>query len=489
MASRKVSIDLDQKTTSRAASRNAKRHAGVVMFSSSSSEEEVTTGCRSGQNTSEEYYARNRVEADPQPGQDTIPPTTTRVEENPFSFKHFLKNGSQLNYQNTGARPKVYPSPTPNPYNQSVEKSSAVYSRNPTELPDFVQDHLVIEQYYLNHKPKQAISDVDNLPDFTLNSVEQRKNRLRNESKKGEPSASCDLLFYSAGNVVEKVLPQRNLSVPNTSCSTHSNLPVFVRSNVGSTERPESSGFPLDLPISVPDPDPGSDVTVRDCSHSGTSETNVPKSLPDFLNDGPVHNRTTLSTEPGSIPNSAESTERRLLLENERLRQELELAQKQINERSERIQLLESELASKREVEHVETIHLEKAMEQVEDNLKRSTKRAVTAENTVVSLKKEIKSLTIENRLLRVENKELKAGVAAGSRSECGSSNVDQTVRRLASDLRNAASSAEVSLRQLMSGVDNLRVLASALENVDRIEDRTKDFLQDFEDNAVGPAL
>lgn len=41
-----------------------------------------------------------------------------------------------------------------------------------------------------------------------------------------------------------------------------------------------------------------------------------------------------------------------------------------------------------------------------------------------------------------------------------------------------------------MSGVDNLRVLASALENVDRIEDRTKDFLPDYEeDNAAGSAL
>lgn len=44
--------------------------------------------------------------------------------------------------------------------------------------------------------------------------------------------------------------------------------------------------------------------------------------------------------------------------------------------------------------------------------------------------------------------------------------------------------------RQLMSGVDNLRVLASTLENVDRIEDWTKDFLLDFEeDNATGPAI
>ncbi|XP_076763413.1 lethal (3) 04053 [Xylocopa sonorina] len=480
MANRKKIYD-----SSRSVSKNARRNVGEVIFSSSSSDEEVTTGCRSCRNTSKEYYAKNRVETDPQAGQDP-----SKIDENPFSFKHFLKNGSQINYQNAGARPKVYSSQTPAPY--SADKGPAVYSRNPTELPDFVQDHLVIEQYYLNHEPKQqTISDVDNLPDFALNSVEQRQTRLRNESKKNEPSALCDLSFDVPGNW-DKVLPQRNQSAPSTSCSAHLNLPVFVsRSNAGSNERPESSGFPLDLPISVAEPYPGSDAAVRDCPHSGTTETIIPKSLPDFLNDGPIHNRTTLSTEPGSIPNNAESTERRLVLENERLRHELELAQKQLNEKSERIQLLESELASRKEVEHEETVHLEKAMEQVEDNLKRSTRRAVSAESTVSSLKKEIKSLTTEITSLRLENKELKAGITMSSRSEYGSTNADQTVRRLASDLRSAASSAEVSLRQLMSGVDNLRVLASALENVDRIEDRTKDFLPDDfdEDNAAGPAL
>ena len=116
-----------------------------------------------------------------------------------------------------------------------------------------------------------------------------------------------------------------------------------------------------------------------------------------------------LSAESGSIPNSVEPTERRLLLENERLRYELELAQKQISEKSERIQLLESELTSRRAVEHEETVHLEKAMEQVEDNLKRSTRRAVNAESTVSSLKKEIKSLTTELSLLRLENNGIKS--------------------------------------------------------------------------------
>ncbi|XP_017759254.1 PREDICTED: uncharacterized protein LOC108550116 isoform X2 [Eufriesea mexicana] len=463
MASRKKCSD-----SSRHLSKSARRHVGEVMFpSSSSSEEEVTTGHRGCRNTSKQYFW-NRVETESQAGQ-----STSKTEENPFSFKHFLKNGSQTNYQNAGARPKVYTSATT--YN--LEKGSAVYPRNRTELPDFVQDHLVIEQYYLNHEPKQqTISDVDNLPDFTLNSIEQWQTRLRNESKKSESSASCDLSFDLTESL-DKTTTQRTQSVPNST--------VFEP-----TESPEPLEFLLDLPISTAEPDSESNVSVRDCPHSGTSEANVPKSLPDFLNDGPIHNRTTLSTESGSIPNSTESTERRLLLENERLRQELDLARKQINEKSEKIELLKSELSSKREVEHEEAIHLEKAMEQVEDNLKRSTRRAVNAESIISSLKKEIISLKMEISLLRSENKELRAGVTAGSKNECGSSDIDQTVKRVASDLRHAASSAEVSLRQLMFGVSSLRVLASALENMDRIEDRTKNFLPDYdEDNAAGPAL
>jgi hypothetical protein len=45
--------------------------------------------------------------------------------------------------------------------------------------------------------------------------------------------------------------------------------------------------------------------------------------------------------------------------------------------------------------------------------------------------------------------------------------------------------------RQLLSGVGNLRVIASTLENSHRIEDRTGDFLADVdeEDDAAGPAL
>ncbi|XP_076238097.1 lethal (3) 04053 isoform X2 [Calliopsis andreniformis] len=417
-----------------------------MFSSSSSSEEEIATGYGDYKGTSKDDPARKRLEKDLLAGIDAL-----RQEKNPFSFKHFLKKGAQPNYSKVGARPKVYFSPAPSPNN--LEKDSTVYSRNPTELPDFVQDHLVVEQCYLNHESKQQpIPDVDNLPDFALNSVEQEQARLRSEFKKGE----CFLYR----------LPRRSPSVPSTSCSPHLNLTAFDKPNTGSTERPESSGFPLDLPIALSEPDPDSNSTVRNTS--GTNETDVPKSLPDFLNDGPIHNRTASPADSESVPNSTEPTKRRLLLENERLRYELELARKQITEKSKRILSLESELASRRELENEETSHLERCMVQVEDNLKHST---------------------AEISLLKSENEELKVRTASRIKGQSGSPSTER-IRKLAGDLRTAASSAEMSLRQLMSGVDNLRVLASAFENVDRIEDRTKDFVPHFdEDNAAGPAL
>ncbi|KAK2588241.1 hypothetical protein KPH14_004271 [Odynerus spinipes] len=475
--------------SSRSTSKNVRRLATDTMFSSSSSSDEADQlSTRRDRNVTQDHLSRNRVvESDQQTGQDV-----SRREENPFSFKHFLRSESQTNCYKTGARPKIYSSSATSPNN--LEKDTGVYSRNPTELPDFVQDHLVIEQCYLNHvSEQQSIPDVDNLPDFALNSVEQRQSRHRNDSKRSPSQLLSDIPFDLTGSL-DKDVPHNDHPAPNAACSNNLNLPIFdtVNDIVDSKKRSDSVGFPFDLPLPLAEPESSNNVVTRDCTP--TTDSNVPKLLPDFLNDGPIHSRTNLSNDIGSNSQSdmAESAERRLLLENDRLRQELDIARRQINEKSIRIQLLETELTSRREVDHEETVHLEKAVEQVEDNLKRSTRRALSAENTVTSLKKEIKTLTTEISLLRLENRELRSAVAAADKNECGMSSrsIDKTVRRFAGELRNAASTAEISLRQLMSGVDNLRVLASALENVDRIEDRTKDFLPDFdENNAAGPAL
>lgn len=495
------SSDEDDLTTATADDSEAARCKNDIarLTSSSSDEGKMTVRCRDPSRnnrlspTSDSSNSRSQPVEQPT-GQDT----SSRRDSNPFSFKAFLKNGTQqTNYHNTGARPKVYSSPTSSP-GSVFDKDNAgggVYSgRNPTELPDFVQDHLVIEQCYLNHEADlPVLPDVDNLPDFALNSVEQRQSRLRNETKKNDSEIfGDDLRSFDLTDTLHKTSTHRDHSMSNAMHSNHLDLPVFgdrLDESTSYLPRPEHRGFPFDLPVPFAESNPNVNATTRDGNLPG-SETSVHKSLPDFLSDGPIYNR---SADPESTGASmAESTERRLLLENERLHQQLETARRQISEKTERIRLLEAELLSKREVEHEETAHLEKAMEQVEDNLKRSTKRAVNAESTVTSLKKKIKALMAEISLLQLENDQLRAGTSTAGQSESntGIANTNRTVRRLARDLFAAASSAEVSLRQLMSGVDNLRVLASTLENMDRIEDWTKDFLPDSdEDNAAGPAV
>ncbi|KAL7306564.1 hypothetical protein TKK_0001254 [Trichogramma kaykai] len=405
--------------------------------------------------------------------------TAAKREEGLFSLKQFLKNESQTNHQYAGARPKVYEPQSWTPEPVSCHETGK-YTRNPTELPDFVQDHLVIEQCYLGNQnsPGVASVEVDNLPDFALNSVGKRPNRYHNDQWKRSLDDSAERLFDLTEN-----LNQNQVIVPHANSL---DLPKLEVVDGEAADVPESLGFPFDLQISrSSESNSHADVSVNNTLPEAIS--NSTKLLPDFLSDTSVRNRGTPSSDRPDFSGSNDSMNHWLTLENERLRNELQMARRQSHERSLRIDSLEAELMTRRQSVNTESANLEKTMQQIEDNLKRSTKRAVNAESTVASLKKELDSLSIENMMLRTENRDLREAIGVDSN---GLGNSDFRMRRLANDLRNAANNAEVSLRQLMSGVNNLRVLASTLENGDRIEDRTKDFLPDFdEDNAAGPAL
>ncbi|XP_012268711.2 uncharacterized protein LOC105693398 isoform X2 [Athalia rosae] len=418
-------------------------------------------------------------------------PKLPRKKENPFSFKYFLKNDSHINHQHTGARPKIYPLPTANAEVIHSPNEASVYPRNPVELPDFVQDHLVIEQCYLNHNAgPQPIVEMENLPDFALNSMEQR-NKQWSDPKKSHAETLSDLSLDLTGSLERSERSDRDERVERTQHESSSlnasrrralNLPN-LESRIGdphSWSRPV--GFPFDLQL-PPAEDNNSNTGGSVRSGSQTGEADVTKSLPDFLSDGPIHNRTGLPNESCHSLGSPEQ----IILENERLRREQEIMQRQLSEQSRRIQLLESELISRQSVDHEELTNLEKTIEQVEDNLKRSTRRAVNAEGAVTSLKQDIKILKTEIRALRLENEELQLKMETGYG---GSENPNRGMRKIANDLKTAASTAELSLRQLMSGVDDLRLLAATIENMDRINDSSSDILPNMDDdNATGSAL
>jgi hypothetical protein len=107
-----------------------------------------------------------------------------REDSGSLSFKHFLQGPGS----SSGARPKVYDNPRSS-YDQSSPPFRRPATGPPAELasalPDFVQDHLVMEQCYLQNN-----IDLDNLPDFAAMDLGQRGGSLPFDltARNGEPS-------------------------------------------------------------------------------------------------------------------------------------------------------------------------------------------------------------------------------------------------------------------------------------------------------------
>ncbi|XP_075225462.1 lethal (3) 04053 isoform X2 [Lycorma delicatula] len=363
-----------------------------------------------------------------------------RREETPISFKHFLNRDHSSLPATGGARPKIFSSSATNnfPIRNTCSLPTPRLVSNPeltSGLPDFVQDHLVIEQCYLssNTQGSQISVDLDNLPDFAPvpNNDQWNYNNSRQQA---------DIPFDLTSGQRERV----------------NDAPLAI--------------LPLDLPESFPFDLP-----------SASAEVGASKSLPDFLSDGPIHSdrrndnsQITSEINSPAVPAVDSRHSPVLQMENERLRQELDSTRRQLIDQLRRNELLESELSSLRSKEYEDTAGLEKMIEQVEDNLKRTTKRAVTAESRVSKLKAEVKLLT--NELIELKSQNTSKGTKP-------------KVQRVACELRAAANSAERSLRQLLGGVDNLRLIASTLENKNQIEEDPTDFLDSDSVNEPGPAL
>lgn len=209
-------------------------------------------------------------------GQSEVP----RREENPFSFKHFLSRESsngQSSGHSTGARPKVFTSPTvshPPESEYGRNSSSRNFSANPdlaSALPDFVQDHLVVEQCFLRDGASSALSvDLDNLPDFAIN-----KDAINDISGSTRPRQAN---YNNFGRRRERNHNAGMEGVPLDLPSISSPSSVL--------DMPPTGVLPFDLPL-VRDGNTSNATGNNNISGSPVQPT-VSKSLPDFLSDGPI---------------------------------------------------------------------------------------------------------------------------------------------------------------------------------------------------------
>lgn len=276
-----------------------------------------------------------------------------KKEENPFSFKKFLNQDTTTSRHQNLRRNNYPPENASNNhdfenYNMMiVDNSSKVLNTSDmaSVLPDFVQDHLVIEQCYLNDNAGTINIDnlnLHNLPDLNIQ-------HTRNRDFSVDDDCVDDVNHHSTGGINN--LPDFTASIGQYSARSDlsfcnkSGLPDFaintsdgasdmldedggfvnVRDNVSKRSNPRNCKFvengmvnktggrmslspsvPLDLPSydsaeaslmpsgSAEQPIPF-DLTVaaedRNGSYRGVPSTEtVSKSLPDFLSDGPIQN-------------------------------------------------------------------------------------------------------------------------------------------------------------------------------------------------------
>jgi hypothetical protein len=262
-------------------------------------------------------------------------------EENPFSFKHFLKCDTGNSCVSTGARPKVYSNLTNEGFGclapQLSDTDPGLHSRSAvchhvgtpemtSVLPDFVQDHLVVEQCYLNHTDSsntpQISEDLENLPDFTVNSTTPACettdsgntgiNSQWSESKRVHSDLlPSDILFDLTGTTRTQNL-ERNIR--NGLESVPLDLPSSNRGPAEDTEMSaiHGSGLPFDLPCVTDSNDAAASASLSG-ARSGIQigEGGVAKSLPDFLSDGPIysgrHSDITIPADDSTATSSSSS--------------------------------------------------------------------------------------------------------------------------------------------------------------------------------------
>lgn len=229
-------------------------------------------------------------------------------------------------------------------------------------LPDFVQDHLLIEYYNNSDSPSNNMSPISG-DDFGLD--------------------NCDALNGPKRDPFE--LPY-NRSPNNRRRNNQHSLPLDLPS-LDRHHRPGS-----DLPPDLMDNAAGCDVAVqREETYGPHNEPEITRdqaaidkinqTLPDFLSDGPIHSSGRLADVATVLHEEDNQSIVRLQQENERLRHI--------------IVDMESQITHAKNMETQYNVTLAESMEQVEENLFASNQRATEAIGQANKYKQQVKQLTV----------------------------------------------------------------------------------------------
>uniref|UniRef100_A0A453Z079 Endosome-associated-trafficking regulator 1 n=1 Tax=Anopheles gambiae TaxID=7165 RepID=A0A453Z079_ANOGA len=448
-------------------------------------------------------------------------------------------------------------------------------------LPDFVQDHLVMEQWY-NTLPKGTGSGSSGSAEFDdvldLTGVAN----VSGGGGGGAPLSSCnDIPFdLTASSTTSSSRVARDPNTTPVAGHRHSmgvRLDLPSRSGAANLAGPAELGFDLpprsptssssELPPDLTEGNAGGGGDAggsggRSRSYyysvspppgsSGTTGDNKIHRLPDFLSDGPIHSSGRLADVTHDTPHASESSSSATMggyrqsrrqwetqyqnrlgaesLENERLRRELEASRRTVGEQSRRIRELERDLETM--VSLARPGGASGSTQSNASSFLQAKTRAVTAEAEMKQLRQKLSNMSVEMEALRRENETLKeeacggaiggstgAGASARVRQDDGTGDLGNRTRRDRSSaflraqtvaLRQAASTAESNLRQLLSGVENLRSMANQIETFRNTQDEVKsegvsipleDYLHDVgvnsddddddddDDEPFGPAL
>lgn len=259
-------------------------------------------------------------------------------------------------------------------------QSNVNNTSNSSILPDFVQDHLLMESYYNNSDSPSANMSPLSGDDFSLGNCDSL-NHHQNGSKSRDPFE----LPYS-----------------RSPSSSRRRANVTIPLDLPSTERQRAAAA-ADLPPDLMEPSGIEGVAVqREETYGPHNEPEITRdqaaidkmqTLPDFLSDGPIHSSGRLADIATiSVDEDNQSLVIRLQQENERLRMDVEESRRIIID-------LEQQINHAKNLETQYNVTLAESMEQVEENLFASNQRAAEAQVQANKYKQQVKQLTVSLKL------------------------------------------------------------------------------------------